>query len=195
MALKATVWAMMPGALPEGENAFECLAFADRQGEEAGVRLSHVFHAIEAAVAHELAQRPVDDDPVAAPLGAQENDPADIRLAIERSVADCKSAHQSFASLRDQRTPGVKAYRAIELFVADLIAFGLESQRYILVLLVMLCAVTATLTRHHGYVSDFRNLFRTDWSCLGYWYLSGQDDGAGGYVPERGAVCVGWHDA
>ncbi|MEP6416951.1 MAG: TRAP transporter large permease subunit, partial [Marinobacter sp.] len=31
----------------------------------------------------------------------------------------------------------------------DLIAFGLESQRYILVILVMLCAVTATLTRHH----------------------------------------------
>ena len=48
MALKATVWAMMPGALPEGENAFERLAMTDRQGEEAGVRLSHVFHAIAA---------------------------------------------------------------------------------------------------------------------------------------------------
>lgn len=48
MALKATVWSMMPGALPEGESAFERLALADRQGEEAGVRLSHVFHAIAA---------------------------------------------------------------------------------------------------------------------------------------------------
>lgn len=48
MALKATVWSMMPGALPEGENAFQRLATADRQGEEAGVRLSHVFHAIAA---------------------------------------------------------------------------------------------------------------------------------------------------
>lgn len=48
MALKATVWTMMPGALPEGEDAFERLAAADRQGEEAGVRLSHVFHAIAA---------------------------------------------------------------------------------------------------------------------------------------------------
>jgi len=48
MALKATVWSMMPGALPEGEDAFERLATADRQGEEAGVRLSHVFHAIAA---------------------------------------------------------------------------------------------------------------------------------------------------
>ncbi|WP_338037984.1 hypothetical protein [Marinobacter salexigens] len=48
MALKATVWAMMPGAQPEGEDAFERLAITDQLGEEAGVRLSHVFHAIAA---------------------------------------------------------------------------------------------------------------------------------------------------
>lgn len=104
---------------------------------------------IEAAVAHELAQGPADDDPMAALLGAQEKDPADVRLAIERSVADCEASHQSYDNLQDKLTPGVKAYRAVELFIADLIAFGLGSQRYILVLLVMLCAVTATLTRHH----------------------------------------------
>jgi len=104
---------------------------------------------IEAAVAHELSQGPAADDSMAALLGAQEKDPADVRLAIERSVADCRAAHQSYDSRRDKLTPGVKAYRAVELFVADLIAFGLGSQRYILVLLVMLCAVTATLTRHH----------------------------------------------
>ena len=48
MALRATVWAMIPGAQPEGENAFERLAIADDQGEVAGVRLPHVFHAIAA---------------------------------------------------------------------------------------------------------------------------------------------------
>ncbi|WP_144777564.1 TRAP transporter large permease subunit [Marinobacter maritimus] len=104
---------------------------------------------IEAAVARELAQAPAEDDPMAALLGAQEKDPADVRLAIERSVSDCKTAHQSYDALQGQLTPGVKVYRVVELFVADLIAFGLESQRYILVLLVMLCAGTATLTRHH----------------------------------------------
>ncbi|MGO1748673.1 MAG: TRAP transporter large permease subunit [Marinobacter sp.] len=104
---------------------------------------------IEAAVAHELAQGPADDDPMAALLGAQEKDPADVRLAIERSVADCNASHQSYDNLQDKLTPGVKAYRTVELFIADLIAFGLGAQRYILVLLVMLCAVTATLTRHH----------------------------------------------
>lgn len=48
MALRATVWAMIPGAEPQGENAFERLAIADDQGEAAGVRLPHVFHAIAA---------------------------------------------------------------------------------------------------------------------------------------------------
>lgn len=48
MALRATVWAMIPGARPEGEDAFERLEIADDQGESAGVRLPHVFHAIAA---------------------------------------------------------------------------------------------------------------------------------------------------
>lgn len=48
MALRATVWAMIPGAMPEGENAFDRLEIADQQGEDAGVRISHVFHAIAA---------------------------------------------------------------------------------------------------------------------------------------------------
>ncbi len=49
MALRATVWAMIPGAEPEGEDAFERLNMADEQGEAAGVRLPHVFHAIAAS--------------------------------------------------------------------------------------------------------------------------------------------------
>lgn len=48
MALRATVWAMIPGAQPAGENAFERLAIAGEQGEAAGVRLAHVFHALAA---------------------------------------------------------------------------------------------------------------------------------------------------
>lgn len=48
MALRATVWAMIPGAQPQGEDAFERLAITDKQGQEAGVRVSHVFHAIAA---------------------------------------------------------------------------------------------------------------------------------------------------
>src|SRR5690606_38604002 len=89
------------------------------------------------------------DDPLADLLGSVDKDPAEVRRSVERSVADCQRSHASYDSLQGQLTPALRAYRAVELFVADVIAFGLESQRYILVILVMLCAVTATLTRHH----------------------------------------------
>jgi hypothetical protein len=49
MGLRATVWAMIPGTRPEGEDAFERLAIASEQGKQAGVRLGHVFQAIAAA--------------------------------------------------------------------------------------------------------------------------------------------------
>lgn len=48
MGLRATVWAMIPGTMPEGEDAFERLAMAGQQGADAGVRLGHVFHAMAA---------------------------------------------------------------------------------------------------------------------------------------------------
>ncbi|MEX2474148.1 TRAP transporter large permease subunit [Marinobacter sp.] len=102
---------------------------------------------IDAAVQKQLAEQ--NDNPMAALLGEAEQNPADVRLALERSVANCQASYVSYEELKDKLTPGVRAYRTVELFVADLIAFGLESQRFILVILVMLCAVTATLTRHH----------------------------------------------
>jgi hypothetical protein len=48
LALKAAIWSLLPGALPEGENAWERLEQADILGEKAHVRLSHVFHLIAA---------------------------------------------------------------------------------------------------------------------------------------------------
>ncbi|HLV77890.1 MAG TPA: hypothetical protein VKY53_08215 [Marinobacter sp.] len=49
MGLRATVWAMIPGTKPDGEEALERLETASEQGKQAGVRLGHVFHAITAA--------------------------------------------------------------------------------------------------------------------------------------------------
>ena len=48
LALKAAVWSLLPGALPDGENAWERLEQADIIGESANVRLAHVFHVIAA---------------------------------------------------------------------------------------------------------------------------------------------------
>ena len=104
---------------------------------------------IDAAVAAQLAEDSSAQDPMAALLGEADVDPAQVRLSIERSVENCRQSFESYENLKDRMTPALRAYRAVELFVADLIAIGLESQRFILVILVMLCAVTATLTRHH----------------------------------------------
>lgn len=47
-AMKAAVHAMLPSAAPEGVQPFEELEEASRKGEEAGVRLANVFHAVAA---------------------------------------------------------------------------------------------------------------------------------------------------
>lgn len=48
MALRATVWAMIPGAKPKGEDPFQRLRAADRKADRARVRLAYVLHAIAA---------------------------------------------------------------------------------------------------------------------------------------------------
>lgn len=48
LAFKAAVWSLLPGALPEGENAWERLEQADIIGENANIRLTHLVHIIAA---------------------------------------------------------------------------------------------------------------------------------------------------
>jgi len=48
MGLRATVWAMVPGTQPPGEDAVERLAIAAEQGAQAGVRLGHVLRTLAA---------------------------------------------------------------------------------------------------------------------------------------------------
>lgn len=104
---------------------------------------------IDAAVADKLAEDASDQDPMAALLGDAQVDPDKVRLSVERSVENCRRSYESYESLQGKVTPALEIYRTVELFIADMIAIGLESQRFILLILVMLCAVTATLTRHH----------------------------------------------
>lgn len=48
MAMKAAIWLLLPGALPEGEDGWARLEQADLIGETARIRLPHVFHTIAA---------------------------------------------------------------------------------------------------------------------------------------------------
>lgn len=48
LAIRAAIWTLLPGAIPEGEDNWARLEEADKIGEKSGVRLSHVFHALAA---------------------------------------------------------------------------------------------------------------------------------------------------
>ncbi len=80
------------------------------------------------------------DDPI---------DPENLRQALQNSKDDCIDKNAKYEELKERVTPGLRVYRTVELFVADVIAFGLTAQRLTLALLVLLCAATATFTRHH----------------------------------------------
>lgn len=48
LALKATIWSLLPGSLPDGEDNWARLDQADALGEAAGLRLPHLMHLIVA---------------------------------------------------------------------------------------------------------------------------------------------------
>jgi TRAP-type C4-dicarboxylate transport system permease large subunit len=80
---------------------------------------------------------------------AEPLDPDMLRQSLENAQKACESKFDKYEATAGRITPGVKMFRAVELFIGDVIAFGLSSQRFILVMLVIICAATATFTRHH----------------------------------------------
>jgi len=102
---------------------------------------------VEAAIQERLAESAEEDD-----FGLFDAEPADpelIRQSIENSKADCVVKHATYESTSERITPSLKAFRAVELFVSDVIAVGIMSQKFILIALILLCATTATFARHH----------------------------------------------
>lgn len=76
-------------------------------------------------------------------------DPDLIRTSIENARLECLNKVKSYDDVMGRITPSVEAFRSVELFVSELIGIGLVSQKFILVVLILLCAMTATMKRHH----------------------------------------------
>jgi TRAP-type C4-dicarboxylate transport system permease large subunit len=76
-------------------------------------------------------------------------DPDLIRTSIENARLDCVNKVKSYEEVMGRITPSVEAFRSVELFVSELIGVGLVSQKFILVSIILLCAMTATMRRHH----------------------------------------------
>jgi len=104
---------------------------------------------VEEKLQERLAQSQVDDGFGLDLFEAAPLNPDLIRQSIENSRADCIQKFASYDEVKARITPAVERFRSVELFVSKAIGVGLVSQKFILVMLIMLCAMTATIKRHH----------------------------------------------
>jgi TRAP-type C4-dicarboxylate transport system permease large subunit len=72
-----------------------------------------------------------------------------LRQSLINAQAVCQTKHQTFEQTVDRITPAVRAFRAVELSVAEFGEFGLHAQRIMLAVLVLICGMTALFRRHH----------------------------------------------
>lgn len=84
LSLKAAIWSLLPGALPEGEDNWARLNQADQMGEEAGVRLPHFIHLI---VAHTKGENKLARDIIKKHVKSIEEQPANLKYATFDAVA------------------------------------------------------------------------------------------------------------
>ncbi|GLQ29915.1 TRAP transporter large permease subunit [Litoribrevibacter albus] len=102
-------------------------------------------------------------------FGLFDDEPLDtesMRESLENSKSLCQEKFESFESIQGQMTTGVIIYRTVERFVADVVAFGLSAQKFILAFLVLICAATATLSRHQIAMRPMESALDHRWSSL-----------------------------
>ena len=104
---------------------------------------------VEETLQQRIAQSQEDDGFGLGLFDAAPVDPDLIRTSIENARLECVYKFNSYEEVTERITPNVEKFRAVELFVSELIGVGLVSQKFILVMLVLLCAMTATMKRHH----------------------------------------------
>ena len=114
---------------------------------------------IDEQVRRTVEQREADaaDDPLAGMFGTDIDEDA-IRRSIERSVQVCQGRWERFELVEERVTPGVRAFRTMEVGVSRMITGIGESKRTLLALLVLICAATATFSRHHIAIRPVRSV-------------------------------------
>jgi len=77
--------------------------------------------------------------------GESEVDRESIRESVIAAREACESERQAYEQTKDRITLAVRTYRYLEQQLAELTETGLNWQRPMLILLLMICAATATL--------------------------------------------------
>ncbi|ASP39035.1 C4-dicarboxylate ABC transporter [Bacterioplanes sanyensis] len=76
-------------------------------------------------------------------------DPAVMRQSLLAAQAQCQQQHQQYQQTLERITPSVEVFRAIELGIAAFGEMGMQAQRIMLAVLVLICGLTAVFRRHH----------------------------------------------
>ena len=93
-------------------------------------------------------KRQMADDPLAGIFGTEVDEGA-LRTSLEASREICRDRWDRYEMIQEKATPGVIAFRTLEGGVAKIVTSLGNYKRLLLCLLVIICAATATLTRHH----------------------------------------------
>lgn len=88
------------------------------------------------------------NDPLAGIFGTEVNEDA-VRESILGSRKICREKWERYETVQERITPEVKAFRAVETSVAGVVTVLGNYKRLLLCLLVIICAATATVQRHH----------------------------------------------
>ena len=114
---------------------------------------------VDEAVERRVAEREAEmaDDPLGDILGAQEIDEDAIRRSVEGNLQVCRNRWSRFERIQERVTPGVVAFRNVEMTVADMVTGLGQYQRLLLTMLVLLCAATTTFNRRHIAIRPQRN--------------------------------------
>ncbi|MDF1782270.1 MAG: TRAP transporter large permease subunit [Alcanivoracaceae bacterium] len=88
------------------------------------------------------------DDPLADIFGSEIDEGA-IRQSIIGAAQICREKWSKFEEIEARVTPGVKAFRVLEVGVQRIVSTLNEYKRLLLCMLVLICATTATFARHH----------------------------------------------
>lgn len=105
---------------------------------------------IEAEVRRIVAEREAEsvDDPLDAIFGVEVDKDA-IRESLEAANKVCAGRWSRFEEIEKRVTPGVIAFRTVEVGVATLVTELGSYKRLFLCMLILICAATTTFGRHH----------------------------------------------
>lgn len=72
-----------------------------------------------------------------------------MRQSVTTAKSRCIAEHAEYKQLQGQLTPALNAYRTLETGLSIFILESLPYKRYLMAILVLLCATATTLFRHH----------------------------------------------